>query len=94
MKTIKLCDYRNFVSRQCNDGGRYGFKTIFQKLPNGKYKVHYKTTSYLDYCDKCGEWHNPYTCQQDYDVITEDEVQRKIYEFENTFSNDPRCWIE
>jgi len=84
---ISLCDFSNFEVGNCNDSGKYGFKTIFRALPSGDYEVYYRTTSYFDYCDKCGGWHNSNTCSQEREIISEQDLLRRIREFKNTFVN-------
>ncbi len=92
---ISLCDFSNFEVGNCNDGGKYGFKTVFQKLSSGEdYEVHYETTSHMEYCDKCGEWHDPNTCQQEREIIGETEMLKRVNEFKDTFKDNVKCWVE
>jgi len=96
MKSISLCDFSDFEVGNCGNGGKYGFKTIFKSLPDGRnFEVSYKTTSHLNYCDKCGEWHDPRTCQQDYEVISGQEVAARVINFKKIFvDNEVNCFIE
>jgi len=93
-KVISLCDFSNFERENCNDGGRYGFKTIFELLPSGEYKVSYKTTSHMEFCDKCGGWHDPRTCPQERETISKQEVVARVETFKSMYANEPKCWIE
>jgi len=89
MKEIVLRDFSDYEAGQCSDGGKYGFWETYNERPDGNFGVSYKTTSCLDYCDKCGEWHNPDTCQQERRVITNTELEKRIKDFKVLVEKDP-----
>lgn len=89
-----LNDMSNYEAGMANDGGKYGFSTVFTEVANNLYKVSYHTTSHLDYCSKCGEWHDERTCNKDYEIISGKEVRKKVNDFTELYHDDDRCFVE
>ncbi len=89
MKKIILRDFSNYEARNCCDGGRYGFWVIYSERSDGKFEVSHRTTSRFAYCDKCGEWHEMRTCQQEREVITSTELNKRIKAFNALVEKDP-----
>ncbi len=90
MREIILKDFSNYEVGNCCDGGRYGFWETYKERPDGKYEVYYGTTSIFEYCDKCGEWHDPHTCLQEREVITNIKLEKRIKDFNALVEKDPK----
>ena len=39
IKRVRFCNYSEYDSERCNDGGCYGFWTDYDRLENGKWEV-------------------------------------------------------
>ncbi len=94
MQQIILNNFSDFEVGMSNDGGKYWFKTIFTEIPDGRYVVSYQTSSNLDYCSKCGEWHDGRKCDRDYEIISKEEVNKRVNTFKELYHDDDRCSVE
>lgn len=91
---VRFCDYSDYDSEKCNDGGSYGFWTDYNRLENGNWEISYGTTADFEYCPVCGNFNDHYegndcyyesgySCGE-YETITEAELLKRINEFEET----------
>ena len=47
VKRVRFNDFSDYDSEKCNNGGKYGFWTDYDRLENGNWKVSYGTTADL-----------------------------------------------
>lgn len=91
---VRFCDYSNYDSEKCNNGGCYGFWTDYNRLENGKWEVNYGTTADFEYCPVCGSFNehyegdegcyeSDYSCGE-FETVTENELLKLINEFVET----------
>lgn len=94
IKKVRFCDYSEYDSEKCNNGGCYGFWTDYNRLENGNWKVSYGTTADFEYCPVCGSFNNHYegddyyyesgySCGE-FKQVAEEELLKLINEFEET----------
>lgn len=90
IKRVRFCNYSEYDSERCNDGGCYGFWTDYDRLENGKWEVSYGTTAGFDYCPCCGSFNDHYDYDEeeyscgDFETVTESELLDIINNFEET----------
>lgn len=90
IKRVRFCDYTEYDSEKCNNGGCYGFWTDYNRLENGNWEVSYGTTADFPYCPCCGSFNEhydydeeEYTCG-DFETISESELLDRINNFTET----------
>ena len=97
---VRFCDYTEYNSEKCNNGGCYGFWTDYNRLENGNFEISYGTTADFEYCPVCGSFNNHYASDDDiyesgytcgeFETVTETELLELINNFEETED----CYIE
>lgn len=90
MKVVKLKYYSNICYNYCNSLNQYKYETWeeYHELPDGTFEVYYKTTSRLNYCSICGQWHDEQQCQCIRKVIASKELDKIIKEFRKWVCKD------
>lgn len=94
IKKITFYDYSEYFPELCNDGGAYGFFTIYMRISNDEWKISYKTTADFDYCPVCGcfadhykgdncDYNSGYKCGE-FDTIKTNELLNLINNFSET----------
>lgn len=94
IKRVRFCDYTEYDSEKCNNGGAYGFWTNYFRLDNDEWKVSYGTTADFSYCPVCGSFNDhykgddcyyksSYSCGE-FKIITEKELLKRINNFQET----------
>lgn len=91
---VRVCDYTNYDSEKCNNGGCYGFWTDYDRLEDGKWNVSFGTTADFEYCPCCGSFNDHYEgndcCYEsgyscgEFETVTETELLKLINEFDET----------
>ena len=91
---VRFCDYSNYDSEKCNNGGCYGFWTDYNRLENEKWEVSYGTTADFEYCPVCGSFNEHYEgdecCYEsgyscgEFETVTENELLKLINGFTET----------
>lgn len=96
IKRVRFCNYSEYDSERCNDGGCYGFWTDYDRLENGKWEVSYGTTAGFDFCPVCGSFNDHYDYDEeeyscgDFETVTETELLEII----NNFTENEDEYIE
>ena len=93
---VRFCDYSQYDSEKCRNGGCYGFWTDYTRLDNGKWEVSYGTTADFTYCPVCGSFNDHYvgddSCFEsgyscgNFETLTESELLQRIKDFAETES--------
>lgn len=92
---VRFCDYTEYNSEKCNNGGCYGFWKDYNRTEAGLFEVSYGTTADFEYCPCCGSFNNHnasedndifesgYTCGE-FGTVTESELLELINGFDET----------
>ena len=85
IKRVRFCDYTEYDSNLCNNGGCYGFWTDYNRLENGKWEVSYGTTADFEYCPVSPDFHSS-TADRcgDCATVTDTELLKLIEDFVET----------
>ena len=85
VRRVRFNDFSDYDSEKCNNGGKYGFWTDYNRLENGNWEVSYGTTADFDFCPCCNDFHsyNEESCGE-YVQIAEAELLKLINNFEET----------
>ena len=93
IKRVRFCDYTEYDSEKCNNGGCYGFWTDYNRLDGGNWEVSYGTTADFEFCPVCGSFNDHYDddcCYEsgyecgEFETVMETELLKFINEFEET----------
>ncbi len=88
LKSITVDDYSDYEEGYGNDGGGYGYFTIFRPEGRGKWSISYSSTADFDMCPICGSFGGCFCSEDDYEIISEKEmVGRLEADLENVHLN-------
>ena len=78
-ETIKIIDNTHYNPDFCNNGGAYGFTTVFTPTEDG-YTVTYETSSEFPYCPLCGSFYTGECpcCMEDPEIRTWEQVKTEV----------------
>lgn len=86
-KCVRLHDFDDYDYDKCRNGGCYSYHTQYERLPDGKYKISYATSSDFPYCSISGLFCNESTCENcdwnrhGHEVVTEEEMMKELIAF-------------
>ena len=86
-KRIRLHDFYDYDFEKSHNGGCYSYHTQYERLPDGKYKISYATSSDFKYCSINGSFCNESDCEscdwhrQGHEIITEEDMMKELIKF-------------
>lgn len=99
VKRVRINDYSEYESGKSSNGGCYGFWTDYNRVEGG-WEVSYGTTADFEFCPCCGSFDShygydeeEYTCGE-FEVISNEELEKIISSFESEHSEDDDYFIE
>ena len=88
LKKITFNDFSEYDSEKCNNGGRYGFWTNYNRLESGNWEISYGTTADMEFCPCCGSFGDHYDYDEEgyscggFETIATNELLERINSFE------------